>query len=127
MNIVLRTLAGLIGVLFIYNAAQWLFAPAIIAKNLGMPLLTGIGASTQIGDFTSFFFVGGVLILLGLRIGKSGLLLAPAMLLGSAAVFRTLAFLSGNADFAANFIIFESVVTAILATCIYYLPKLDNS
>lgn len=126
MAIVLRVLAGLFGLIFIWNAVQWVFMPATIAKFLGMPLLTGAGASTQIGDFTSFFLVGGALTLLGLRPGQSHLMLAPALLVAVAAVFRTLAFLLGYADFVWTSIAFELVMAAILAANIYFLPKLDN-
>ncbi len=125
MALFLRILAGLFGALFVWNAIQWVFMPATIAKGLGMPLLSGIGASTQIGDFTSFFLVGGILTLLGLQKGKSGLMLAPACLVFAAALFRTLAYLLGYADFAWQFIAFELVMAAVLAANIYFLPKLD--
>ena len=126
MAIFLRVLAGFFGVIFIMNTIRWIFMPEAMAQSLGMPLLSGLGASSQIGDFTSFFLVGGALTLLGLRAGSSHLMLAPALLVLVAAVVRTLAYLLGYADFAAFFIIFELVMAAVLAANIYYLPKLDQ-
>jgi hypothetical protein len=114
MNIVIRILAALPGLLFLVTGVRWLLQPAAAAQGLGMPLLEGIGASTQIGDLGSFFFVNGVLIGLGLLPGKSHLLYAPAFLIGGAGVFRIMAALLGHAPFAPDFIVAEAVMTTIL-------------
>ena len=50
-----RILAGLVGLIMLVTALGWITDPASAAANLGMPLLDGIGRSTQIGDFTAFF------------------------------------------------------------------------
>lgn len=127
MALGLRILAGLFGLIFIWIAIQWITMPEVIAKQLGMPLWSGIGGSTQIGDFTSFFLVGGLLTLLGLRPGQSQLLLAPALLLSTAAVFRTWAWLYWDMAFAGSSIIFETVMASVLLAGFYYLPKLDKT
>ncbi|MEE3331157.1 MAG: hypothetical protein VX246_09835 [Myxococcota bacterium] len=114
MTIAIRILAALPGLLFIGNGIQWLVDPAAVAESLGMELLTGIGASTQIGDLGSFFFVTGIFIIAGQLPGKSHLFYPPACLLAGAAVFRTLAYLLGHADFAGAMIGPEVVMTAIL-------------
>ena len=50
MKNVLRIVAGLVGILFFLNGLQWIISPANVAESLGMPLLEGVGLSTQIGD-----------------------------------------------------------------------------
>lgn len=127
MALGLRIAAGLFGLVFIWNGIQWLFMPAQIAERLGMPLLTAIGGSTQIGDFASFFIVGGVLAIAGTRPGQSHLFLAPMLLLASAALFRTWAWFYSGMDFATTFIAVESVSASLLFLCFHYLPKLDRA
>ena len=115
MVIALRILSGLAGLIFLWNGILWIFSPADVAASLGMPLLEGVGASTQIGDLGSFFLVGGIMMVLGQMPGKSFWLYPPAMLLFGAAVIRTLAALADNASFAFNFIGPEIIMSAILA------------
>ena len=65
MDRFLNILTYAIGLLFVFNGLMWLTSPADIASTLGMPLLTGHGLSTQIGDLASFFLVVGIFSLLG--------------------------------------------------------------
>ena len=65
MDRFLNILTYAIGLLFVFNGLMWLISPADIASTLGMPLLTGHGLSTQIGDLASFFLVVGIFSLLG--------------------------------------------------------------
>ena len=53
MKNVLRIIAGLTGALFFLNGLNWIVYPASAAESLGMPLLNGLGLSTQIGDLGS--------------------------------------------------------------------------
>jgi len=115
MLIALRVLSGLIALMFLWNGVLWIFSPAGVAESLGMPLLEGVGASTQIGDLGSFFLVSGIMMVLGQLPGKSAWLYPPAMLVFGAAVIRTLAALMGNASFAFDFIGPEIIMSAILA------------
>ena len=110
--------------MFLWNGILWIFSPADVAASLGMPLLEGVGASTQIGDLGSFFLVGGIMMVLGQMQGKSFWLYPPAMLLFGAAVIRTLAALAGNASFAFNFIGPEIIMGAIL---LFTARKLSES
>jgi len=48
---IVRITAALPGVLLAISGVGWLSDPATAAEGLGMPLLEGIGRSTQIGDF----------------------------------------------------------------------------
>jgi len=114
MQTVLRVLSMIIGVLFLGQAIQWIVWPDVIAANLGMEVLTGAAASTQIGDIGAFFFCVAAMIGLGLRRGESQWLLGSALLLGSAAVMRTLAWVAGHADFAGGLIGPEVILATIL-------------
>ena len=59
MNKVIRVIVALSGILFVIIGFRWLVDPARVAKSLGMPLLEGLGRSSQIGDFGAFFTAGG--------------------------------------------------------------------
>ena len=109
----MRNLTLLLGAGFFLQGIVWIVAPARAAESLGMPLLDGLGRSTQIGDFAAFFLTAGGVILAGSRPGHARLLLVPAGMLASAAVVRTLAWLVHGAAFAPAFIPVE-VVAAIL-------------
>lgn len=114
MRTILRYLPLLIGAIFAFSSIQWIVDPAAAAESLGMGLLTGVGASTQIGDIGAFFVCIAAMIGLGQRQGHSQWLLGAAMLLGAAAVMRTLAWLAGHADFAVDMIVPELLFSAIL-------------
>jgi hypothetical protein len=114
MNILLRVLVGLPAIMFIVIGLGWLVEPAAVAAQFGMPLLDGLGLSTQIGDLGAFFVSGGSMVLLGLFTAKRQWFLAPAMLLGTTAVFRTLAWLLQDASLAIPQIVVEVVVCALL-------------
>ena len=90
MKNTLRVVAGLLGTLFLINGLQWIIAPANIAAQLGMPLLEGVGLSTQIGDMGSFFKTVGAMTLIGALSQTRYWFYAPSMLLLVAALFRTL-------------------------------------
>ena len=110
----LRVISIVIGVLAFVTAMQFAFMPARAAERLGMPVLEGIGASTQLGDIGGLFLAVAVLVGLAQRPGRAGLLLAPAILVGCAAVMRILVFLAGHAAFAAQFIVPEVVLAGLL-------------
>jgi hypothetical protein len=110
----LRGATLVIGVGFLLQGAMWLVAPARAAAGLGMPLLDGLGRSTQVGDFASFFAVAGAMMVIGTRPGRGLLLYGAAGLLGAAALGRTIAWAAQGADFAATFIAVEALVAALL-------------
>lgn len=118
----LRLAVSILGGVFAAQGLGWLFTPALVAGSLGMPLLDGLGRSTQIGDFASFFLVGGISMIIGSRPGRARALYFPAALIGGAAVTRTLAWLLQGADFAAAFISVE-VATGLLL--LYAARRLD--
>ncbi|MAE94745.1 MAG: hypothetical protein CL910_08810 [Deltaproteobacteria bacterium] len=114
MNTPLRVIVGILGAFFLLQGAGWLFAPASAAEGLGMPLLDGVGRSTQIGDMGAFFLGLGTFILLGAIRRERPWLLAGAILLGGAAVVRSLSTVFHGAPFATQFIAIEAIIAALL-------------
>ncbi len=114
MEQTMRILAVIPGLLMLMNGFGFLTQPAQTAAALGMPYLDGIGRSTQVGDFTSFFIGTAVMCLLGAWQRNATWLYAGALLLGGAAVFRTVATVVHDAPFAAVFIGVEVVSAVVL-------------
>ena len=114
MKNVLRVIAGLAGTLFFLNGLQWIINPASVADSLGMPLLEGVGLSTQIGDLGSFFITLGAMTLIGAITTTRHWFYAPSMLLLVAALYRTLSTLLYGAPFVMSAIVVEVVVGLFL-------------
>lgn len=110
----LRLVVTVLGVAFLVQGIAWLIVPARTAAGLGMPLLDGMGRSTQIGDFAAFFLLAGGTMLAGNRPGRTALLRVPAALFTLAAGGRLLAWLLHGADFAALFIFVELATATLL-------------
>jgi hypothetical protein len=81
----IRILTMLLGAGFFLQGLGWIVAPAHSAERLGMPLLDGLGRSSQIGDFAALFLTPGATMLVGNAAGRARLLLVPAGMLASAA------------------------------------------
>ena len=109
----LKVLAALASVLLLVSGLRWLIDPTAAAESLGMPLLAGIGRSTQIGDLTAFFVVAGGFGLLGLIRGNGSLLYTPAALMGGAALFRILAAVLQDAALATQMIAVEAILLVV--------------
>ena len=114
MKNVLRVIAGLVGALFFLNGLQWIISPANVADSLGMPLLKGVGLSTQIGDLGSFFITVGAMTLIGAITTTRHWFYAPSMLLLVAALYRTLSTILYGAPFVMSAILVEVVVGLFL-------------
>ncbi|MDC0512835.1 hypothetical protein OAO26_03340 [Gammaproteobacteria bacterium] len=114
MKNVLRIVAGLIGILFFLNGLQWIISPANVAASLGMPLLEGVGLSTQIGDLGSFFITVGAMTLIGAITTTRHWFYAPSILLLVAALYRTLSTVLYGAPFVMSAILIEVVVGLFL-------------
>ena len=119
----MKVVVVLPGVLFIVMGVRWLVAPAGIAPEFGFVLADGIGRSSQIGDFASFFLTMGVCILLGVVSGRRVWFYPPAMLLLLAATGRVLAWAVHDAAFATDMILFEVGVGALLLVAPRWLPE----
>ena len=114
MKNVLRIVAGLVGILFFLNGLQWIISPVNVAASLGMPLLEGVGLSTQIGDLGSFFITVGAMTLIGAITTTRHWFYAPSMLLLVAALYRTLSTILYGAPFVMSAILVEVVVGLFL-------------
>ena len=114
MKNVLRIVAGLVGILFFLNGLQWIISPANVAESSGMPLLEGVGLSTQIGDLGSFFITVGAMTLIGAITTTRHWFYAPSMLLLVAALYRTLSTILYGAPFVMSAILVEVVVGLFL-------------
>lgn len=114
MKKALRIVSILIGLGALATSLRFVFAPASAAERLGMSLLEGAGVSTQLGDIGALFLAVAILVGLAQRPGHAGLLIAPAILLGSAAVMRTLAFVAGHAPLPAQFVVPEVAMAGLL-------------
>ena len=121
-----RILSGIIGLFMLYTCVGWIIDPATAAAGLAMPLLEGMGGNTQIGDFTSFFFTAGAFACIGAYRSEHAWLYASISLLGSAAVFRSLAVITHSSIPLTQAIIFEIIMTAVLVICVY-LMKRENA
>ncbi len=114
MNKVLKVIVILPAILFTLMGLRILFDPEGALGELGMPLLDGLGRSTQIGDLGAFFITAAILIVLGVFTGKREWLYAPALLLGLTAVFRIWATIGHDATLAVQQIAVEVIVAALL-------------
>lgn len=122
MNVALRAIVLLCGVLFIITGLRWLLAPAGVAPELGLVLSTGVGLSSQIGDMSAFFLTLGVCILMGLITQRAIWYYPPIILLSLTAVGRLLAWLLHDAALAMNLIAPEVIVALILLIASRRLP-----
>ncbi len=114
MNVALKAVVLLCGVLFIVTGLRWLLAPAGVAPEFGLALSTGVGLSSQISDMSAFFLTLGVSILMGLTTGRAIWYYPPMILLSLTAVGRILAWLLHDAALAMNLIAPEVIVALIL-------------
>ena len=120
---VARILSGIVGLFMLWTCLGWLMDPATAAAGLAMPLLEGMGGNTQIGDFTSFFFTAGLFACIGAYRSEHAWLYASISLLGSAAVFRSLAVVTHGSEPLTMAIIFEIIMVAFLILSVYLMKK----
>ncbi|MDA0796594.1 MAG: hypothetical protein O2950_06585 [Proteobacteria bacterium] len=119
-----KIIAIMPGIALLQNAFLFLVQPSKVVADLGMPLLDGIGRSTQLADLGAFFVFSATLIIYGVIKSKSGCLRAVALLLGIAALLRVLAWVAHGADLATTFIAVELVLVVWLVASAAYMDKL---
>ena len=122
MNIAIRAIVLVCGVLFIVTGLRWLLAPVGVAPEFGLVLSSGVGLSSQIGDMSAFFLTLGVCILMGLITQRAIWYYPPIILLSLTAVGRLLAWLLHDAALAMNLIAPEVIVALILLIASRRLP-----
>lgn len=125
MKQIVRGIVGLLGILFIVTGLRWLVDPAGAAATLGMPLLSGVGLSSQIGDMTAFFLTLGLTIVVAARTCRRPWFYPPMLLLGLAAVARALAWAVHGAALAIPFIAVEAAGVAFLWYASWRLAERD--
>ena len=114
MPMALRIVAALPGALFLIMGLNWAINPAGAADGLGMALLEGVARSTQIGDIGAFFIGLGSMIILGVITLQKQWFYAASILLGCAALLRTLAWAAHDAPFTADAIVVEVIATVLM-------------
>jgi hypothetical protein len=110
----LRILVTLPAILFVVMGLRWMTDPAGAAGSLGMPLLDGLGRSSQIGDVGTLFLTMGLMILIGLVTSTRSWFYAPALMLSVVALFRLLAWLFHDAPLAPDMIAVEVIIATLL-------------
>ncbi len=123
MKKVLSVIIALPAVMFIMTGLRWLVDPATAAAQFGMPLLDGIGLSTQIGDLAAFFIAGGMFVFIALITSKRSWYYPPIMLVGFTALFRVLAWLLHDATLAVQMIVSEIVIAVLLLAASRIIPE----
>jgi hypothetical protein len=121
----LKVIVLLPAILFLVMGLRWLVDPSGVALEFGFALSDGLGRSSQIGDFASFFLTLGICMLLGLVTGRRLWYYPPVMLLGFAAIGRVLAWALHDAAFVGSSIAIELVVAMLLVAAIRWLPEHD--
>ena len=114
MKKILWVCVALLGVLFLTTGLRWLVAPEGAAAQLGMPLLDGAGRSAQIGDMGAFFLALGLFVICALTTAKRVWFYPAIVLLGLAALSRTVAWLFHGAPLAVDVIVPEVLITLLL-------------
>ena len=118
-----RILSGIVGLFMLWTCLGWLMDPEAAAIGLAMPLLEGMGGNTQIGDFTSFFFTAGLFACIGAYKAEYTWLYASISLLGSAAIFRSLAVVLHGSEPLTQAIVAEIVMVGFLILSVYLMKK----
>lgn len=114
MNTYIKLALVIIAASFLTIGLVWLIEPSFAAGQLGMPLLTDLGLSTQIGDLASFFLTLGTCVCVALFTKSAVWLYPPAMLVSFAAIGRVIAWAFFGAVFAVDMILVEVLLAAVL-------------
>lgn len=123
MNKLLTVLVGLAALVMVATGVRWMVDPSAAAAQLGMPLLEGIGRSSQVGDMTAFFLTTGILMLTALVTGRRSYFFAPALLLGLTAVARIVAWMVHDAALATHLIAPEVIIAVLLLLASFRLAE----
>lgn len=114
MNKLARFAALLPALTFFIIGLTWLINPTAAAQDLGMVLQEGVGRSSQLGDMSAFFLSSSAMIILGFISKNRTWLLAAAIPVSLAIVFRTTAWLFHDASLAADLIGAEIIFASLI-------------
>ena len=120
---IFAVIVALPGLLFVVMGLRWLVDPAGIAPTLGLQLQTGLGLSSQVGDFAGFFLVAGLSIWIALVTRAKLWFYPPILLLVIAASGRLIAWVLHDAAFAPQQIVFELLIAVLLFVASRVLPE----
>jgi uncharacterized membrane protein len=126
MDKLLRVIVALPAVLFVVTGLRWITDPVDAAAKLGMPLLDGVGRSSQIGDMAAFFLTLGILILIALITSRRSWYYPAILMLGLAALLRLLAWLFHDAALAIHLIAPEIIIACLLLFASRRLGKQES-
>jgi hypothetical protein len=125
-----RILSGLVGVVMLISALNWIIDPVAAAASLEIKESlsevggeTLLGRNTLIGDFTAFFFTASILSCLGSYRNEHEWLYGPLVLLGSAAIFRLTAGVMHGTAFWVTGIISEILFAIMLIVSMNLMKK----
>jgi hypothetical protein len=110
----LMVVIALLAVNFIVTGLRYIIDPATVASEFGMPLLDGLGRSSQIGDLSAFFMSMGIFMLLALKTGERLWFYPTTILLSLTALSRVLAWAFQDAALATTMIVAEVVISGLL-------------
>lgn len=88
MRLILTALVFLFGLFDLFMGLNFLFNPQATATGFGLAADSARGLSTLRADFTAFFGVVAVCMMIGAWRRNADLLLVPAALMGTAVVVR---------------------------------------
>ena len=125
MNRLLRIIIVIPAIIFVITGIGYILNPANTAAQFGMPLLEGLGRSTQIGTLAAFFFTAGFCVLLATTTGNRFWYYPAAMLTGLTATFRVIAWLLHDATLATDQILPEVVFTFLFLYAANRLTEKD--
>tara|TARA_B110000008_G_scaffold78436_1_gene80017 strand:+ start:145 stop:543 length:399 start_codon:yes stop_codon:yes gene_type:complete len=124
---VVKIIAVIPGLPLLMNAILFVADPAKVTADLGMPLLDGLGRSTQLADLGALFLFGAMLIFYGVWKSEGLYLRLGALLLGLIAVLRVVAWVINGAELATVLIISEVVLVIWLLVAAVYLDKVKQA
>ena len=110
----LMVVIALLAINFIYTGIPYIIDPPTVAAEFGMPLLDGLGRSSQIGDLSAFFMSMGIFMLLALKTGERLWFYPTVILLSLTALSRVLAWAFQDAALATTMIVAEVVISGLL-------------
>jgi hypothetical protein len=125
MNRLLRIIIAIPAIIFVMTGIGYILDPANTAAQFGMPLLEGLGRSTQIGTLAAFFFTAGFCVLLATTTGNRFWYYPAAMLTGLTATFRVIAWLLHDATLSTDQILPEVVFTFLFLYAANRLTEKD--
>jgi hypothetical protein len=98
------------GIIFLVIGFRWLIVPEDAAYALMMPLLSGAGLNSQIGDIGGLFLGMGLLIMAAVTKGKAELVFSVSILLFCIATYRLLSFSLHDATLVLEMFVVEFVL-----------------